>query len=129
MTVIAFAAPVLEGKDAHTITNYFRAHMEDYEESRRRNGITMERAFVQPTPMGSFLVAYIEAEKDFGALSHELVESDLEIDKFFVEKIKEIHGLDVSAPPPGPLPELLGEWRDPEVMGRKQGLAFVSPLL
>jgi len=34
-----------------------------------------------------------------------LGESTNAFDKWFAGKIKEIHGLDVSAPPPGPMPQ------------------------
>jgi hypothetical protein len=128
MPSTSFASPVLEGKDAHAIAIHFREHMDDYEESRKQHGMTMERAYLQPTPMGSFVVAYIESGPDFADLTKELVTSEHPIDKFFIQNLAEIHGVDLTQPPPGPPPEYIGGWSDPDVHTRKKGLAFTAPL-
>ena len=56
-SVIAF--PVVPGKDASSVAAVLRARKDEYVESRERAGITMERAFEQPTPMGTFVVVGI----------------------------------------------------------------------
>jgi hypothetical protein len=128
-TVLPF--PVLPGKsrdDIVSIAEEFRRRPDEYRESRRRLGVTLERAYQQTTPMGSFVVAYVESERDFGAQTAALVQSDLDIDKFFVRAIKEIHGVDLTQPPQGPPPETIGEWIDTQVKERRRGMAFCAPV-
>lgn len=55
----ALPFPVAPGKtdeDAGSIAAYFRANLEGYRESRRRLGTTLERVYLQRTPMGSMVV-------------------------------------------------------------------------
>jgi hypothetical protein len=102
--------------------------MAAYEQSRTRAGITMEGAFEQPTPMGSFVVGYVEAERDAAATMAALASSDLAVDRDFAAAVKEVHGFDMSQPP-GPPPETVAEWVDPDVVGRRRGLGACAPLL
>jgi hypothetical protein len=127
-TVLPF--PVLPGADAELISRRFNEQPEQYAESRKRLGISVERVYLQTTPMGNFVVAYIESERSFGDTTAAIAASELEIDKFFVEKVKEIHGVDLTQPPPpGPPPETIGAWSDPAVSERGRGFAFTAPLL
>jgi hypothetical protein len=124
--------PVLPGKsedDIRSIADYFMSHPEEYAESRRAAGLTMERVYWQHTPMGDFVVAHIESTRPIEEALAAPAQSDLAIDKFFVEKIKEIHGIDLTQPPPGPAPEVVGEWVDPAVSARGRGFAFSAPLI
>ena len=128
----AIPFPVAPGKtDADTagISEYFMAHMDEYRESRQRLGTTMERVYLQPTPMGSFVIAYVETAHDFVAWTQALLASDLDIDRRFVAMVADIHGVDLHEPPAGPPPETIGEWVDPQVSPRRKGLAFVVPVL
>jgi hypothetical protein len=132
MTRYAIPFPIAPGKseaDVRSIPAYFGANMDQYRESRKRLGTTVERVFLQATPMGDTLIAYAEAEGDFGAWTQALVASDLEIDRRFIEMVADIHGIDVRQPPAGPPPETIGEWSDPDVTTRRKGLAFIAPLL
>jgi hypothetical protein len=129
-TVLAF--PVLPGKtdaDARRMADRFVERPEEYVQSRRRLGVSLERAYLQNTPMGSFVVAYVESEGDFDAINAATVASDLPIDKFFVETVKDVHGFDMTQPPPGAAPETIGAWFDPAVTTRRRGMAFTAPLL
>lgn len=122
--------PVLPGKDAREISDDFSRRPDEYAESRRRLRNTMERVYLQTTPMGDFVVAYTEGELSFEEETAALVASDLDIDKFFIQKIHEIHGIDLTQPqPPGPPPENVGEWVDSAVSERRRGMAFCAPLL
>jgi len=103
--------------------------LDQYLESRKRLGTTVERIYLQANPMRSILIAYAEAERDFAEWNRALIGSDLEIDRRFIEMVAEIHGVDVRQPPAGPPPETIGEWVDPEVTTRRKGLAFVAPVL
>jgi hypothetical protein len=127
--VLAF--PVLPGKtdaDARRIADRFAERPEEYAQSRRRLGVSLERAFVQTTPMGSYVVAYTESESGFDAVVAAMVASDLPMDKFFVDAVMDVHGFDMTQPLPGPAPETIGAWFDPAVTTRGRGMAFVAPL-
>jgi len=124
--------PVVAGKtddDAHIIGDEFAKRVDEYRESRDRLGIALERAYLQKTPMGSFVVVYGESRDGFDTATAGMVQSDLAIDKFFVDSVREIHGFDMTQPPPGPSPETIGMWNDPDVTVRKPGFAFCAPLL
>jgi hypothetical protein len=128
----AIPFPVAPGKtdaEAGSIAAYFKANMDQYRESRKRLGTTMERAYLQATPMGSIVISYAEAEQPFADWIQALVSSDLEIDRRFIAMVANIHGVDIRQPPAGPPPETVGEWVDPEVTTRRKGLGFVAPLL
>jgi hypothetical protein len=128
-TVLAF--PLLPGKshaDASRIANRFRQQPAEYVQSRNRLGVTMERAYLQHTPMGNLVVAYQESEGDFAAVTKALLDSDLPLDRFFIESLLELHGVDLTQPA-GPPPETIGAWTDPAVTTRGRGMAFMAPLL
>ena len=91
-------------------------------------GVTLERVYLMATPMGEFVSTYIESEKEFAASTMVLAASDLPADVKFRQAIKDVHGFDLTVPPPGPPPELVCEWWDPDLRVRKAGLAFVAPL-
>jgi len=88
----------------------------------------MERAYLQHTPMGDFVTAYIEAEGDVLEAFGKLPSSDLDIDRYMAKAVKEIHGADLSQPMPAPLPETVAAWFDPTAKGRGRGMAFCAPL-
>jgi len=123
--------PVMPGKseaDIRRIAQKFLAEPEAYRESRTRAGVTVERAYWQHTPMGDFVVAYLEADNIARALGA-AAQSDLQIDRFFVETVREVHGVDLTQPPPGAPPENIGEWFDPAVRARGRGMAFSAPII
>jgi hypothetical protein len=128
MSRTAMVFPVLPGKDAGEIANEMRARPREYEQSRRRLGLTMERACLQHTPMGDFVTAYIEADGDLIEKMGTLRSSDLEIDRYFLKAVKDIHGVDLSQPMPGPKPETIAAWFDPDVASRGRGMALCAPL-
>jgi hypothetical protein len=128
MAGFAFAVPVLPGKDARTVPAVFSSRMDEYEDSRGRLGITVERAYEMATPMGTSVVAYIEAERGpevFPAMAA----SQLPVDLAFMAALTDVHGVDFTQPPPGPPPETISEFRDPQVTTRRPGMAFVVPLI
>jgi hypothetical protein len=129
---IVLAFPVLPGKterDIDAISDMFRSRPDEYQASRRNAGVEIERAFLQKTPMGNFVVAYIEANRPALEAFAVNAASDLAIDKDFVRMIGEIHGVDLTAPPAGAAPETLASWSDPLVSERRAGFAFSAPLL
>ena len=129
----ALAFPVLPGKteaDIRSIAEAFKADPAGYWESRNALGCTLERAFWQNTPMGDFVVAYVESSADSVAEAFmRAATDDTPIGRFFREKVLEVHGIDLTQPPPGAPPEIVGEWSDPEVRTRGKGFAFTAPLI
>lgn len=103
MAYYAFVNPVLPGKK-DTWKKYIKEMTgprdKERRESRKKAGLTVERVWLQPTPMGDYAVVYWEADditKVFGLL----MKSDVPFDKWFREKILvEIHGMDLSKPLP-----------------------------
>jgi hypothetical protein len=120
--------PVLPGKDAKEIATEMASRPSDYQQSRKRAGITLERAYLQHTPMGDFVTAYIEAEGDVLESYGKLATSDLDIDRYFVKAVREIHGADLTQPLPGPRPETVAAWIDPAATSRGRGMALCAPL-
>ena len=126
------AFPVLPGKtddDARLTANEFRARPREYEASRRRAGITLERAYLQKTPTGDFVVAYIESSLDLAASARLMAESDLAIDAFFARTTREVHGIDMTQMLDDPPPETVAVWSDHHATSRGRGLAFCAPLV
>ena len=128
MSRMALTFPVLPGKDARDIANEMSSRPREYEQSRRNLGITMERAYLQHTPMGDYVTAYLEAEGDVLEAFGKLASSDLDIDRYMVQAAKEIHGADFTQPLPGPKPETVAAWVDPTAKGRGRGMALCAPL-
>lgn len=128
MSRTALVFPVLPGKDARDIANEMKSRPREYEQSRRRLGITMERAYLQHTPMGDFVTSYVEAEGEVLGKFGKLATSDLDIDRYFVKAVREIHGADLTQPMPGPAPETVAAWIDPTAKGRGRGMALCAPL-
>jgi len=128
MTRMALVFPVLPGKDAREIATEMKSRPQEYEQSRKRLGITMERAYLQHTPMGDFVTSYIEAEGELAETFGKLAESDLDIDRYFANAVKEIHGVDLTQPMPGPMPETVAAWTDQSARNRGRGMALCAPL-
>jgi hypothetical protein len=128
MSRTALVFPVVPGKDAREIADELKARPREYEQSRRAMGVTMERAYLQHTPMGDYVVAYIEAEGDLLEGMGRMASSGLDIDRYFVKAVKEIHGVDMTQPMPGPAPETVAAWIDTAARNRGRGMAFCAPL-
>src|ERR1700686_5468674 len=126
MAKYAFALPVLPGKDAHSPAAYCRENKDAHRASRKRAGITMERVYLMPSPMGNFAVAYVDSTGDFATTFGSFTKGD-PFDKGFVDRLQDVHGFDLSKPP-SQLPEVVGDWSDPDVKERRAGLAFTAPL-
>ncbi len=107
-----FAMPLVPGA-AETVRSMREEALgplrSEYEESRRRLGITEERAWIQSTPMGEMVLVYLEAEDPQRALQG-MAESQEPFDVWFRQYIQDAHGVDITteqAPPP----ESAFEWR------------------
>ena len=62
---------------------------------------------MQETPVGSFMVVWFsDVEKAFG----DLASDNSEFVTWFRGEVKDITGVDLGAPPEGPLPAVLVDW-------------------
>jgi hypothetical protein len=129
----ALAFPVLPDKSeaaVRRIAERFKEDPDGYWESRRAQGVALERVYWQHTPMGDFVVAYLESTKPtLGEAFGSAASDNTPMGKFFAETVQEVHGIDITHPPEGPPPEVVAEWSDPEVTKRGKGLAFMAPII
>jgi hypothetical protein len=129
----ALAFPVLPGKseaDVRRIAERFKEDPGAYWESRQAQGVTLERAYWQHTPMGDFVVAYLESTRStLGEAFGSAAQDTTPMGRFFAETVKDVHGIDITQPPEGSPPEVVAEWSDPEVTTRGTGLAFMAPII
>ena len=105
MALNAVVFPILPGK-----TDEWRKFIDelngsrhaDFVASRARAGV-QERTFLQPTPMGDLVIVTLEGEdpeRSFGQMMHATDAFTL----WFLERVKAIHGVDLTAPMPGGSP-------------------------
>jgi hypothetical protein len=101
-------APILDGKiDTWKawIAELNGARSADLKDMNQRMGLTRHAAWLAETPMGA-MVAVLQEGSGADTFMQKCGESSHEFDKSFAAKILEIHGMDVTQPPPGPMPEL-----------------------
>jgi hypothetical protein len=101
MAEIVFAVPVLPGMeelDRRTLDEMADSRRDEYEAALREAGITRQAVWHQETPDGTIALVYIEADNSDAA--QRFSASDADISRWFVERMKEVHGIDVSQPPP-----------------------------
>jgi hypothetical protein len=104
MPEIVFAIPVLPGKeelDRQTLDEMEGSRREEYEAALKEAGITRQAIWHEQTPDGTLALVYIEADDPDAAMR--FTSSDAPISQFFVEQMREVHGIDVSQQPPPPV--------------------------
>jgi hypothetical protein len=119
MSGIVLTFPILDGKVeawrrfCQELSDFRR---QPYEDSRQRFGITHERLALVETGFGATAVTTLEAPDVAQALG-QIIASDLPFDVWYRDKLKELHGVNLSGyeqfAKPIPLPpnqELLFEW-------------------
>lgn len=75
----------------------------EFDEMNARLGITEHRAYLQPTPDGSFLVVAVHEGPGGDDFLANVTASDHEFDRWFVGIIADFHGIDPSGTlPPAP---------------------------
>ncbi len=109
MAYYAFSNPVVAGK-LEAGKGFFHEmkgpRNKEFKESRKKVGLTVERVWLQHTPMGDFAVVYWEA-KDIGRVFDRLIKSEEAFDKWVRDNILiGVHGMDFSKPLP-PMNELI----------------------
>lgn len=108
--MLAMAVPILPGK-----LDRWRALMHDlagprhreWQAQRRRLGLR-ERLFLQHTPNGALAIVVLEA-RDLQSAMHAIGSDTDEFSVWIRQLVLETEGLDLAAPPPGPLPELAAD--------------------
>lgn len=128
---IAFCVPVLPGMEEQhrrDMASAERGEMRDqHSASRRRAGITAEKAWHQETPDGTIGIVYIEAD-DVPAAFEAMATSDDPYDVGFREHVTRINGIDLTEE--FPPPDLLIDWVSPTVgSAATQTLGYAAPIL
>jgi hypothetical protein len=108
MALLALAFPISPGK-----TDLFRQFINelkgrrkaDFDASRKKLGVH-ERTFLQHTPNGDVVIVTLEGANPSKAFA-EFGQGKDEFTAWFKKNVQEIHGMDLSAPPPGPMPEMI----------------------
>ena len=112
MPAVTFAAPLLPGTTELWIqaaAEMLDARKAEFEESRRRMGITREVVSLQRTPQGDFVVVCLEGD-DPDAVIPKYLSSEEPFDRWFAEAIlKRCHGMGASQEPPPPT-QLFVDW-------------------
>jgi len=110
MALFAIAVPILPDKmkefDAF-IGELNGARKADLAASRKRLGVR-ERSFHQHTPIGDLVIVTLEGDDPAGAFARFAEGSD-PFTTWFKQKVMEVHGVDLAAPPPGPPPKLIAD--------------------
>ncbi len=102
-------APIIEGKlDAWKswIQELEGPQKDALADFNQRYGLTRHAAWLAETPAGPMAVVLHEGPGS-DDLMPKLAASQNEFDVSFEQSLLGIHGLDVTQPPPGPMPELL----------------------
>ncbi len=81
----------------------------EFVDFNKRHQLTKHDAWLCATPAGHF-VAAIHEGPGAATLMPSVAKSSHAFDKYFASQLAEIHGMDVSKPPPGPMPERLLTW-------------------
>ena len=108
MAVFLGAFPVIEGKEdeARKFAHETLDRRDELDASQQRHGVTKEEWSLQQTPMGAMVVVRFECQ-DVASVFGGLAQSNEGFDEWFIQRVKEISGVDLSQPMPGPLPEII----------------------
>ena len=112
MGVFNGVLPIQAGKDEDArafAAETFGARRSDFETHLRRVDVTRETWSVQETPMGSLILVWFEGdvEKAFT----DLATDDSEFMTWFRGRVLDVTGVDLGAPPEGPPPTVLIDYR------------------
>jgi len=110
MAIFAIAIPIEKGKTAQFqafIGQLMGARKAEFTASRKKLGVR-ERTFHQQTPHGDMVVVTLEGDDPAGAFAKFGQGTD-PFTVWFRSQVKDIHGVDLSAPPPGPMPKQIAD--------------------
>jgi hypothetical protein len=110
MSMIGFVGPAKDTAAMRALAHECNGpRKSEYVEARRRVGVTKERIFLAETPMGAMVCAYGEG-LNAGFQMARYAASNNAFDKFFLESLVKISGVDFAKMPAGPPPHLAFEW-------------------
>lgn len=109
MALFAIAIPIATDKVEHFkkfTKELMTTRKAEFTASRKKLGVH-ERTFLQHTPHGDMVVVTLEGANPQAAFA-EFGQGTDPFSMWFKQQVKEIHGgMDLSAPPPGPMPEMI----------------------
>lgn len=111
---IIFAAPILPGRSEEWrrfLQEMMETRRSEYEESRRRLGISEERTWIAETVNGTVAVIAVAATQPEQVLAR-LATSDLAVDRWYREQLLALQGFDLTKPLGRASPELVLEWQE-----------------
>ena len=112
MSTIGFIGPVKDVALARSFASELKGSRQaEYIASQKRGGCVRERIFLTETPKGSMIMVYREAP-NAGFRMAQLASSSNPFDKFMMESVVKMSGVEFMSLPPGPPPHLAFEWTD-----------------
>lgn len=113
---ILFAAPILPGKSENWrrwLQEIMELRRSQYEESRRRLGITDERVWIAETVNGNVvIIAVVAAHPE--QLLLQIATSDLPFDRWYREQLLILQGFDLAKTVSRASPGLVLDWYTPK---------------
>src|SRR5262245_47357542 len=106
MAMLAMAFPIPPGRTEQwkkSISQLKGARKAEFATSRRSLGVR-ERTFLQHTPQGDLVLVTLEGDHPETAFAEFAKRTD-PFTEWFKQQVREIHGMDLNAPPPGPMPQ------------------------
>ena len=106
MAMLAMAFPIPAGKTEQWkkfVSELTGVRKAEFAASRRSLGVR-ERTFLQHTPQGDLVLVTLEGDHPETAFAEFGKRTD-PFTVWFKQQVSEIHGMDLGAPPPGPMPQ------------------------
>ena len=108
--MFAMAAPILPNK-----VDTWRAWMSEvtgsrkaeFEESNARHGLTAHHAWLQANPDGSHVAIVVHDGPGSDSYIGSMAKSGHSFDQWFMGKVADVHGMDLSGPMPPPAEKML----------------------
>src|SRR6185295_12556268 len=114
MSVMAFGAPIKDVNAARELAATLKGERSaEYVASQRRLGCVRERVFLGDSPNGPVHMVYREGV-NAGFRMAQALSSTNAFDKFYIESVSKIAGIDVSKVPAGAPAHLVFEWTSGE---------------
>lgn len=108
---VGFAGPILAGREEgwrRFLQELSGSRREEYEDLRRRLGVTGQKVWLVRTRRGETAVSYLECEEP-GRIAARLAASTEPFDAWLKARLAEFHGCDFARPDPRWSPELVFE--------------------
>ena len=102
-------APVVKGREEEwkSWTHKMKGEMKkEWDDLNKRHQLNRHDVWAVETPNGLMAVVLHEGP-GADTFMHDVAVSDHPVDVLMKESIEKFHGMDMSAPPPGPMPEKL----------------------